>query len=276
MTSVDSTSGSSPRILQSAVAVVAWIGASLTGLTAILTACGYVVVHTYLATLGVPRSVYDAKPAEYVVAGGNFLAGLIPLAFASIPALFVYAWWLVVIVVATVAVARWRKWQSATRMYAAALLYYIWISLVLVHLTSGPLPWLLPRSSTTTYGLFVLVLLCTAGLPAAGEPRDMPTRYSSRYRRSLLPLIILIVVSVILLPYLRGMYATVRPRPQLVPLGEDALYLQQLTNCGAECRWSLVDMGETSSILRQEPGGAIYVLPTAKLKTFRLEQPKTP
>src|SRR2546428_8857888 len=86
-------------LLQSLSMLIAWVVTSGGAIGLILTAFGYLVEHAYLDRLGVPRTYYEAKPAEYMMAGGKFLMGVVQLTIVGVPQFAVRYWWLALILI---------------------------------------------------------------------------------------------------------------------------------------------------------------------------------
>lgn len=144
------------------------------------------------------------------------------------------------------------------------------MTLVLVHLTDRPLSIhsfpLFPARTSVTFEIFTFGVACGISALLALGARAGETS-SRAYSMGRLSLQWLIVVSIALLPYLRGTYAIVRRHPVLRPLGADAVYLATLRPCGS---WHLVDMGPSSTVLSCPGQPGVVIIPTEKLKTFEI------
>ncbi len=274
MTSLDevtTTAGSASPVKKAAAAVV-WVGTALAGITAILSACGYMIESSYLATLGVPRSAFDANPTEYVLTGGNFFAALPASVLLGLIALIVYCWWCVVAVIVVIVAVRWFQFSRATAIAVSGSVYGVWIALVLADLTAQRLavgPWhLFPENRIVLFEIFTAGLACaiTTLLLLERQPDSDKPRPSVVVR---LPFLGFVVISVLLLPYLRGTFAIVRVHPVVRPLGAAATYLRSLRVCS---EWRLIEMGPTRTLLSCSTPSGTIAIPTEKLKEFELQK----
>lgn len=260
-------------LLQSLSKLIAWVGASSGAIGLVLTIFGYLVEHAYLDRLGVPRSYYEAKPVEYTTAGAKFLMGMLALAFPGLIQFTVRYWWLAVLLVAMVLMARKWRWPQEWRWLAAGAFLFVWMCVSL------------PRfdDSIGSHDAYALVAAFTAvavaGLiyafaeltyfPPGGDRAAGWRFYAPR-----LPFLFLLAVAVLCLPYLRGTYATQRNSPTVEFLGKDRAYLCELSGQPADTcatqSWQLIEMGKDHAILRLTSDNKIYIVPAAELTTFRV------
>jgi len=261
----DVRTGDTMAVVKKIAGVVGWVGGAMAGLIAVLTACGYVIESCYLGTLGVPRTVFDAKPAEYVLTGGNFFLALPANILVGAISFVVYCLWALLALVAIVLIVRRLRIDRFPAVIAAAVLFTTWMTLILVHLTVAPLT-IFPSNTLVMFQLFAFsVALGVAILLAFDVGARRVT--TGTYRRARLPLLALIVIACLLLPLLRGTYAIVRHHPILRPLGADAKYLGELRRCAS---WRLVNMGASAAILSCDGSRGVVVIPSDKLTTFEL------
>jgi hypothetical protein len=118
-------------MIYSAGRLVAWVGASATALGIILAAFGYLVETAYLARFGVRRGVLDLGQNEYILSGGQFLIGLLPLALAGALELALRRWYLVLLAAAIATLGCWRRLGQSFRWIALAVLHGTWLVLAL-------------------------------------------------------------------------------------------------------------------------------------------------
>jgi hypothetical protein len=267
--------------LKAVSSFVAWIVASVSGIGMVLTAFGFVVHHAYLGSLGVPRSVYEAKASEYFIMGGNFLLGLLPMAVVGLLNLLVHAWWLLLMVAALVGLWRWRRWSARRRLLAAALLYGAWLGIVMIYFTDDAYRRvaLAAAKPDEVVAMLTATTLLSAGYLTAeltAERHQVAT--GGRASRDWLPLAVLLSCGFVVLPYLRGAHAILVSHPFVEPLGPerpffDALAGPRPSGCtvyNACPDWRLVEIGASRVILRSVRDGSIVVLPSEKLTNFRI------
>lgn len=270
------------RLWHSAAQLLMWIGGSAGTITLVLSACGYLVEHAYLDSLGVPRTFFEATPAEYVTAGGKFLIGIVPLAAAGAAQFLVRLWWLALVMVAAGVSAWWWHWRTEWRWLAAAGFLALWQLLVLPQFDRS-----LPRQDANAL-VAMLTTVVVAGIVYAyaeltlGEtPASVRSSLLIRSYAVRLPFFALLISAAVALPYLRGAYALTRIHPDIEFLGKDREYFCELAGEGKEngCGhdgWQLIEVGTARAIVRRVADGKIYVVPADALKTFRIVLKETP
>ena len=106
---------------------VVWFGGASSGLALLLTACGFIVNYAYLDSLGVPRSAFDVKVSEHVLAGGNFIISLFQFTSLGLINILLNAWWLIGIVL-LVGIICWRLCiKPGYRIQLFGLIYAGWM-----------------------------------------------------------------------------------------------------------------------------------------------------
>lgn len=254
--------------------LLVWFGASTGALTAICTVFGYLVEHSYLDQLGVPRSAYEATSREYVVTGAQFLAGLVPVSLLGVPLFLAHYWW-VDLLVAALAVLSWRRrFASSRRFMLAAGVYAAWLIAMAFRFERVTPP---DREgfAMLAFGTIVAFFYCSCELFAAAQSAKMPQRASDLVAR--LPFVALLICSVFALPIVKGIHGTARTYPNVEFLGKDRELFCALAgvpsqpsdpDCGA---WQLLEFGKDRALLRRPPSPFIYVVPTNSITTFRLQ-----
>ncbi len=251
-----------------------WFGASTGALTAICTVFGYLVEHSYLDQLGVPRSAYEATSREYVVTGAQFLVGLVPVSLLGGPLFLAHYWW-VAVLVAAFAVLSWkRRFSSPRRFMLAAACYAAWLVAMAFRFERATPPD--PESfAMLAFGTIVAFFYCSCELFAAAQSTKIPERASDLVAR--LPFFALLLCSVFALPIVKGIHGTTRTYPSVQFLGKDRELFCGLAgvpsqpsdpDCGT---WQLVEFGKDRALLRRPPSPLIYVVPTSSITTFRLQ-----
>ena len=265
------------QLLQSAAKLVTWVGASAGAISVVLSVFGYLVEYAYLDRLGVPRTYYEAKPAEYVMSGGKFLMGVIQLAAVGAPQFALRYWWLALaLIAASVAAWRWR-WPAEWRWLGAAAFLALWLLIALpqfeTHLT--------PRDAHVLVAIFTAVtvagiLYAYAELSLDGPPADAAAAVPLRRRYGpRIPFLLLLLSAVLALPYLRGAYATTRTLAEIEFLGKDRAYFCELAGdasapaCAQET-WQFIEVGKDRAILRHTRDNRLYIVPASALNTFRI------
>jgi len=290
-------------ILKAVALFVAWLGGAATAIGIILTASGYVVEHSYLATIGVPRSVYDARAIEYTAAGGYFLAGLVPLAVVGCAQFLLNCWWCGLILAGTGILAWKLKLTRSTRLLVFALVYLIWLLLILFQFQTRRASLIFPSNGSHLMAIFTftnLLALAYLYLERLGAVRAIISRDGlSETSPPLLyvPFLVALVAGFLLMPYVRGTYAEERKHPTFEALGEGATYLKDLVwssitpetkapassdrtspatdDSAVKGTWQLIEIGEKKIILRSFEDGSIVVVPIETIPAFRLKEGRT-
>jgi hypothetical protein len=283
MDSETKDSASFTGLLQSASKLVVWVGASAGAISLILSVFGYLVEHAYLDQLGVPRTYYEAQPAEYITAGGKFLMGVIQLAAVGAPQFVLRYWWFAVVVIAASAAAwRWR-WRAEWRWLCAAAFLAVWLLIALPRFEAS----LSPPEANALVAAFTAVTVggivyAYAELSMDGPPGDKATAVSLRRRYGpRVPFLVLLLSAILALPYLRGAYATKRTPASIEFIGKDRAYFCELAGeaspdvCAQET-WQLIEVGKDRAILRHTKDQKLYIVPAGMLTTFRIvgKEPK--
>jgi hypothetical protein len=252
--------------------LIVWVGASTGALSLICTTFGFLVEHAYLDRLGVPRTVYEATSAEYLVTGAKFLAGVVPSAVVGAALFALSYWWMLLVVALSAIVIRWRRLGTNARLGIVTAVYGFWLSIMLVRFESG-------HSSPDTEGLAIFTFGTVAGVlyccfelfVAAGKASPRPaTEYLAR-----IPLFALVFCCAFGLPLLKGIHGTQRQYPIIEFSRKDGDFFCELAgqtdkkDCG---KWQLIELGKERALLRRPPDPAVYVVPVSELKTFRLSQ----
>ena len=76
--------------------------------------------HAHFDRLGIPRTLYEATPNEYLVTGGKFLLGIVPLALTGSLQFILSYWWLVLGTILLSALIWWKSYSSRVRWLIAA------------------------------------------------------------------------------------------------------------------------------------------------------------
>lgn len=272
--------------LKTLLSIVAWAGGSMGGIGVILSACGYIVEHAYLESLGIPRWAFEAKAAEYIISGGNFLIGLGPLAVVGTASFFLYCWWFA-LALATASVSAWRlRLGAGSRLTLFAVLYAFWLFLFLFHLGGdGQQNVLFPKDPATMVAIFTFTAFVASGYFYTEVLIALPERATNNTKSLPLqsylpraPFFILLICSFVMMPYLRGAYATKRLHPIIEPIGSESAFLRELTQSSTgsgggkpSCKvWQLIEIGERNAILRCVDDGSIVIVPAKKIGAFRI------
>lgn len=252
--------------------LVAWVGASTGALSLICTTFGFLVEHAYLERLGVPRTVYEATPAEYLVAGAKFLAGVVPLAVVGAGLFLLSYWWMLLLVVTSAILVRRRRIGVDARLGIAAAVYAIWIYAMLLRFESRGAKPDHEGLAIFAFGAAAGLLYCCFELFAAGV-KSSPRPASEYLARA--PLFALVFCCVFALPFLKGSHGTEKVYPYIEFLGKDHDTFCQLAGGidKQDCaKWQLIELGKERALLRRPPDNAVFVVPVNELKTFRLSQ----
>ena len=255
-----------PSFLQLASKFVLWLGGSASAISLFLTGLGYLVEHARLDRLGVPRSLYEASPTEYIVVGGKFLLGVGPLAAAGSLHFVSRYWWLVVITVLAALLASWSRWSANWRWLAFAGCFALSLSFV----AAGH--WDENRVAMFTFLTVVAIAYCYVELVLTTGSARLASRFACR-----LPFFAVLSCAVVALPYLRGTYGLSREYPVIKFLGKDeALFHELAAGSGSqnhdciEGLWELIDIGKERVILRNVCDTRVYLVPSSAVSTFRI------
>jgi hypothetical protein len=246
-----------------------WIGASAGAVTLCCTLFGFVVKHTLLDRLGVPRSVFEPTSTEYVVTGAKSLAGVIPLALYGAVEFLWQCWWLLLLI-AVFAVALWkRRWPPEIRVLGAAAIYGLWLLMMLLRLIEFSPPDA-EGLDIFAFGTIAGVLYCCIEIFLGA--RSFEARPVSIWMARL-PLYALVFSAVFALPYLKGLHGTVQSYPLIQFLGKDRDYFCGLAQEGSAgdaskstCAvYELIEQGRDRALLRKPPSSRIYVVSAASV-----------
>ena len=89
-----------------------WLGGSTGGIGIVLSVFGLLIDHAHFDRLGIPRTLYEATPNEYLVTGGKFLLGIVPLALTGSLQFILSYWWLVLGTILLSALIWWKSYSS--------------------------------------------------------------------------------------------------------------------------------------------------------------------
>lgn len=252
-----------------------WLGGSTGTIGVVLTAFGFLVEHAQFDRLGVPRTLYEATSREYVVTGGKFLMGLLPLALAGFLQFCVNYWWLALGILLASALTGWKARSSNVRWLVAAACLIVSLTVVAARFLrhDGPDG---PGVAMFTFVVVGGLVFCYIEI-AFGRPDTGPSHLASKYAFRL-PLLVLLICSAVTLPYVHGYYAPPRDYPVTQFLGKDKTYFCELAgvqnsperaNCDLET-WQVIEIGKDRAIVRRVSDSKIYVVPASSLTTFRI------
>jgi hypothetical protein len=262
----DKAAGAS-SFLQLASKFVLWLGGSASAISLFLTGLGYLVEHARLDRLGVPRSLYEASPTEYIVIGGKFLLGLAPLAAAGSVHFVSRYWWLAVVTVLTALLSWWKDWSTNWRWLAFAGCLALSLSFV----AAGR--WDENTVAMFTFLTVAAIAYCYVEIVFATGPARLASRVACQ-----LPFFAVLSCAVVALPYLRGTYGLSYNYPVVKFLGKDEVFFRELAsgsvtqnhNDCVEGLWELIDIGKQRVILRNVCDTKVYLVPSGAVSTFRI------
>jgi len=155
-------------------------------------------------------------------------------------------------------------------------------------LETRTLKWFFPSSGNSLIALFTfvnfvaLVYFFAECLWSANEPA---TSGADKQRKSFLsraPFGLALLSALLLMPYLRGTYALTRSHPGFQPVGEGAVYLEQLTgstnapaaNLQPRPAWQLIEIGQKKIILQNPDDKSFLIVPAEKITAFKILKEK--
>jgi hypothetical protein len=251
------------------------LGASTGVIGVVLTAFGFLVEHAEFDRLGVPRTLYEATPNEYLVTGGKFLMGIVPLALVGALQFVVNYWWLALASLLLGGLVWWThasanlRWLIATGPLAFSLG-------LLGHRLSG--------HQTADYegaAMFTFVVLASLAFSyveiflKGSKPNQKPAALPLSSYAARAPFLVLLLCALTALPYLRGYYAIDRDYPVVRFLANDKKFFCDLVGgdstspCEQEL-WQLIEIGKQRALLRRADDSRIYVVPASSLATFSI------
>ena len=262
------------RLLRLLAGGVAWIGASLGAITAILAALGYLVEGGYLSSFGLNRGMLELASIEYVATGGQFMLGLLPLSLVGALNFALDFWWAALLLAAACVLAAWRRLGSTGRWTLVTLANGLWLSRA-IPMLEGAAAGSDAHRVVSMMSFIALLSLLYAGIEY--RLAKAPTPRSTRVAQVLFAAVL--SVSLLTLPYARGSKGLVRALPSVqLPLKETTALCQMAepaaepTACAAR-NWRLVQLGKDRSILLDPADGALYLVPAAATATLRIIRP---
>lgn len=253
-----------------------WLGGSTGAIGIVLSTFGFLVEHADFDRLGIPRSLYQATPREYLVTGGKFLLGILPLAFTGLLQFCVNYWWFALAVGLIAALMRWKRGSSRIRWIIATFCLAASLAIIGSRFRADGSP------DYAGVAMFTFAVVTGAAYafaewlyPAASEPANSHPISHYAWR---VPFMVILICALIALPYLRGYYALKRNYPVVQFLGKDQAYFRELTGSQAthdlpsseQETWQIIDIGTERAILRRVADSRIYVVPATALTTFRI------
>lgn len=276
MDSPDKLNAAPPVLSQRAWRSLVAAGAAAGSISAVLTVFGFLVEHAYFDQLGVPRTLYEATPTEYIVTGGNFLLGIVPLAMTGAIAFVLVFWWLAFIGVAAAAAAIRLRCPPALQWLLSAVWLGVALSVVSLRFQGGAGVTRRQAVAMFTFLVAAGILFCCMRLMLDTETRP-PSPFDSRLFTLRIPSYTVLIAAIVTLPYLRGAYAIQREYPIVEFLGKDRDAMCALINGSssatcAETSWELIEAGKQRVLLRKAGDVRIYVIPVSALNTFRISR----
>lgn len=259
------------RLMRLLAGGVAWIGASLGALTAILMAVGYLVEGGWLASFGLNRGMLELATIEYVATGGQFMLGLLPLSLAGALNFLLDFWWAALLLPAACALAARGRLGTASRWALATLANSLWLACA-IPLLDDAAPGSEAHRVVSMMSFVVLLSLLYAGTEYLSAQAPVPR--GARVAQVLFAAVL--SVSMLTLPYARGSKGLVRALPRVQLPQQEAAVLCQMANPAADAAacaarsWQLVQLGKSRSILLDPAEGALYLVPAAATSTLRI------
>jgi hypothetical protein len=252
-----------------------WLGSSTGAIGVLLSTFGFLVEHAYFDRLGIPRTLYQATPHEYLVTGGKFLLGIVPLALAGLLQFCLNYWLLALATALLVALFWWRGWLSNARWLAAAICLVIALVVVARRFKSDGPP---DYAGVAMFTFVVVAAIAFAYVEVFFTSGDAPRVQSISRYACRIPFAVTLISALVALPYLRGYYALERQYPVVQFLAKDQTYFCSLSghqpppesrSCEQET-WQIIDMGADRAIVRRVLDSRIYVVPAASVTAFRI------
>lgn len=272
-----------PNLLKQISILLAWIGGSAGSISLTLTVLGFLVVHAYLERLGVPRTLYDATTTEYIASGGKFIMGLIPIGAIGFFHLLMNCWFVAILISIIVGLSWFLKWSRKGRLLSFTIFFAVWLPLVFLSFNDSANPLCLsPKSAValltlTTITAFVYFFFELPVLTGTRKNKAIEIN-SVGFRKYVffMPFFVLLVCSIVSLPYVHGRYWVEPIYPTVEFLGEDRTFFEELASDSQSegdnqvNTWKLIQIGKEKAILRHVNDKRIYVVPKDKINNFRI------
>lgn len=253
-----------------------WLGASTGAIGVVLSVFGFLVEHAHFDRLGIPRALYEATPNEYLVTGGKFLMGIVPLALTGSLQFLLNYWWLALGTILLGLLMWWRSVSSNLRWLVAAGCMGLALGLLALRFQSHDAP---DYAGVAMFTFVVVACIAFSYIEVSfvGAANAVHGHSGSRYAFRV-PFVVLLLCALIALPYLRGYYALEREYPLVQFLAKDKAFFCDLAGdqtakeqqiCDREV-WQIIDVGKERAILRRVTDSRIYVVPVSSLTTFRI------
>ena len=252
-----------------------WLGGSTGAIGIVLSTFGFLVEHAYFDRLGIPRSLYQATPHEYLITGGKFLMGIIPLALAGLLQFCVNYWWLALAFAVVALLVRWRRFPSRIRWLVGALCLATSLTIVGRRFKADGEP---DYAAVAMFTFIVVASMVQAYVEAFFFGNKTSDDHPLSYNACRAPFAVILISALVALPYLRGFYGLKRDNPVVQFVGKDLTYFCSLASslptqdssaCAQET-WQIIDIGADRAIVRRVADSRIYVVPTSALTTFRI------
>ena len=249
---------------------VAWIGASVGALTAVLAALGYLVEGGFLASLGLRRGMLELASTEYIATGGQFVLGLVPISVVGALSFVLEFWWAALLVAAAFGLGTWCKLGAAYRWWLCATGNAVWLASAIPMLDAATQGSDANRVMSMMTFVAMLSVLYALLEHAAATPNPGPKTLVSQ-----IAFYAVLSVALLTLPYARGSKGLERDLPSVQLPGKVATLLCEfaapadLAACAARS-WRLVQLGKDRSVLLDPHDGAIYILPAAMTASLRI------
>jgi hypothetical protein len=270
--------------LKSLIKFVAWISVAAGGIGLILTSCGFIISNAYLESLGIPRSVFEAQPREYILLGGNFIISLFLFTTIGLVNIIFYAWWIVLIITFLVVICIWRKYNSSRRIMLFSGLYGVWLimSLSKFRQTNNDINFYGSNISPETLVQMITALFSLALVYLVFEIINIynkQIKWSATLNIGLIFISLMVISSFTTLPYLKGAYATKPSYQILEPLGESKVVFNKIlkeqdenikTDLSSQ-KFELIQIGTKNVILRDAKDKSIIIIPSELIKSFKLK-----
>jgi hypothetical protein len=272
--------------LKQFLSFILWLGGSAGSIGLVLTAFGFFVEHAYLESLGVPRTVFEATPTEYIVSGGKFLVGLIPLTLTGSMQFVLNCWWAAVPMALYAGLFTLKKWTHEIRLPIFTALYAVWFSIILLHFENDAEPssmFNLPAKGAVAIFAFTTI----AGVAyfywevinaKRRKQKQAGFDWIPYFHALHIPLLLILICAILALPYLRGRYAIKRTYPTVEFLGSDRVYFDELASDSSliddrelyGITWQLMEIGEEKAILKIMESSQVYIVPKDRITNFKI------